>query len=67
MAPRLAVPRGLDRKALRCRREFLRHFPAGFSDDTYVAWERDYKVAAHEAWQRELSKDSLFVAQVVQK
>jgi len=59
MAPRLAVPRGLDRKALACRRAFLRHFPRGFSDDTYLGWERDYKVAAHDAWQHDLSRDKL--------
>jgi hypothetical protein len=59
MAPRLAVPRGLTPKALRCRRAFLRHFPAGYADETYLAWERDYKVNAHEAWQRELAKDTL--------
>ena len=57
--PRLAVPRGLDRKALACRREFLSHFHGGFKDETYIAWERDYKVNAHEAWERELSKDKL--------
>ncbi|HEX5059376.1 MAG TPA: hypothetical protein VFV99_08455 [Kofleriaceae bacterium] len=57
--PRLAVPRGLDRRALRCRREFLGHFPGGYRDDTYLAWERDYKVEAHEAWERELSQDKL--------
>src|SRR5512138_20379 len=59
MAPRLAVSRGLTPRAARCRRAFLRHFPGGFADETYLAWERDYKVAAHEAWQRELSKDTL--------
>jgi hypothetical protein len=55
----LAPRRGLDRKALACRRTFLRHFPAGYADDTYLAWERDYKVNAHETWERELSKDTL--------
>ena len=59
MAPRLAVSRGLDKRAAACRREFLRHFPGGFADGTYLAWERDYKVAAHDAWQRELSRDRL--------
>ncbi|HEY5926069.1 MAG TPA: hypothetical protein VIV11_30495 [Kofleriaceae bacterium] len=59
MAPRLAARPNLDRKALRCRRTFLRHFPGGFSDETYLAWERDYKLNAHEAWQRELSADKL--------
>src|SRR5688572_9321837 len=26
-----------------CRRRFLRFFPDGFADETYLAWERDYK------------------------
>jgi hypothetical protein len=59
MAPRLAAPAGLDRRARAARRTFLRHFPAGYRDETYLAWERSYKVAAHEAWERELSKDKL--------
>lgn len=56
--PRLAR-RKLDPDATRARREFLRHFPAGFHDDHYLAWERDYKVAAHERWQAELGRDVL--------
>ena len=36
--------------ALRCRRKFLRFFPKGFHDDTYLDWERRYKVEAHERW-----------------
>ena len=36
--------------ALRGRRKFLRFFPRGFRDDTYVAWERGYKWRAHERW-----------------
>jgi hypothetical protein len=36
--------------ALRCRRKFLRFFPRGFRDDTYVAWERGYKWRAHCRW-----------------
>src|SRR5688572_27968577 len=47
----------LDRRARAARKEFLRHFPEGFRDETYIAWERDYKVRAHEAWDRELGKD----------
>jgi hypothetical protein len=34
----------------RCRRHFLKHFPDGFRDGTYVAWERDYKWEAHRLW-----------------
>jgi hypothetical protein len=40
----------LSSAALRCRRKFLRFFPGGFSDETYVDWERGYKWAAHERW-----------------
>jgi hypothetical protein len=36
--------------AKRCRRKFLRIFPKGFQDETYVAWERDYKWQAHLQW-----------------
>src|SRR5689334_14965399 len=42
--------------AERCRRKFLRFFPRGFRDETYVDWERGYKWAAHEAWGSRLSK-----------
>ena len=40
--------------ARKCRRKFLRYFPAGFRDETYVEWERGYKWQAHERWQAEL-------------
>ncbi len=40
----------------RCRRKFLRYFPEGFADETYVAWERDYKWRAHLAWREQLPK-----------
>jgi len=33
-----------------CRRKFLRFFPAGFRDETYVSWEREYKWNAHLRW-----------------
>lgn len=45
--------------AKRCRRKFLRIFPGGFRDETYVAWERNYKWAAHKAWQEQLSADEV--------
>jgi hypothetical protein len=41
----------------RGRQKFLRFFPAGFHDPTYVAWERGYKWEAHERWQAELGRD----------
>jgi hypothetical protein len=40
----------------RCRQEFLRFFPDGFRDETYFAWERDYKWEAHERWQEQLGR-----------
>jgi hypothetical protein len=40
----------------RCRRKFLRYFPDGFRDETYIDWERDYKWQAHLRWQQELSR-----------
>ncbi len=40
--------------AQRCRRKFLRFFPDGYHDETYIDWERGYKLAAHERWEREL-------------
>ena len=36
--------------AARCRAKFLRFFPQGFRDETYVAWERGYKWEAHKRW-----------------
>jgi hypothetical protein len=49
-AKRAATRVGSYTGAARCRRKFLRFFPNGFRDETYLAWERDYKVAAHERW-----------------
>jgi hypothetical protein len=43
----------------RCRRKFLRYFPAGFRDETYIDWERGYKWQAHLRWQDELSKTAM--------
>ena len=45
--------------ALKCRRKFLRHFPGGFRDETYLEWERNYKWAAHERWDAMLGGDEL--------
>ncbi len=46
------------RGAARCRRKFLRFFPGGFRDETYVEWERGYKWRAHERWQAALDRAS---------
>ena len=44
--------------ALRCRRKFLRFFPGGFADETYIDWERGYKSAAHERWMAALAPNA---------
>ena len=36
-------------------RKFLRKFPGGFKDETYLAWERDYKWRAHLEWEEQLN------------
>jgi hypothetical protein len=43
--------------AMRCRRKFLRFFPGGFRDETYIAWEREYKWETHERWEEALGRD----------
>ena len=40
----------------RCRRKFLRFFPRGFRDETYISWEREYKWQTHELWQQTLAR-----------
>jgi hypothetical protein len=47
----------LSRQALKCRNKFLRFFPGGFQDETYVDWERGYKWEAHRKWQAQLGRD----------
>ena len=42
----------------RCRRKFLRFFPGGFEDETYLDWERNYKWEAHERWAAALDRAS---------
>ncbi len=46
----------LSARALNCRRKFLRFFPGGFRDETYISWEREYKVETHDRWQQVLSR-----------
>ena len=41
-------------RADHCRRKFLRFFPDGFQDETYIDWERGYKDKAHQQWQEHL-------------
>jgi hypothetical protein len=42
--------------AVRCRRKFLRVFPGGYQDETYIDWERGYKWEAHERWMAALDR-----------
>lgn len=55
--PAFPPPSGL-KGALRCRRKFLRQFPGGFRDPTYLDWERDYKWETHLRWQEALPADA---------
>lgn len=41
---------------MRCRKKFLYYFKKGFSDSTYISWERQYKLDAHFQFQQELNK-----------
>ena len=45
-------------RALRCRRKFLRFFPGGFRDETYLDWERSYKWETHKRWQEALRQET---------
>ena len=54
MGAHTEVDAGTKRQRAAARRTFLRIFPGGFSDARYLAWERDYKVAAHGLWRREI-------------
>jgi hypothetical protein len=55
--PRIArAPSGSVSRAARCRRKFLRYFPDGFRDETYLEWEREYKWETHQRWQRALGE-----------
>src|SRR5258706_9162380 len=50
-------PKGLT-GADKCRRKFLRFFPGGFQDETYIDWERGYKWEAHERWEATLNRET---------
>lgn len=43
-------------QATRARRKFLKVFPGGFRDETYLDWERGYKWDAHRQWQTALGE-----------
>jgi hypothetical protein len=42
----------------KCLRKFLRFFPGGFRDETYLAWERSYKWKAHQQWEELLARQT---------
>jgi hypothetical protein len=52
-------------QAARARRKFLRAFPAGFRDETYIDWERAYKWNAHLQWREALDEGAFraFIAE----
>jgi hypothetical protein len=50
LKPALTSSSELSAAARRCRRRFLKFFPDGFRDETYVDWERGYKWEAYEKW-----------------
>jgi hypothetical protein len=56
LKPQLRGADDLSTEARKCRRKFLRFFPRGFNDETYLDWERNYKWDAHERWTLGLSK-----------
>jgi len=53
-----AMPKTMQGPA-RCRRKFLKFFPDGFEDETYIDWERDYKEEAHQRWNEMLDQSAL--------
>lgn len=42
--------------AARCRRKFLRSFPKGFYDETYMDWARNYKWRSHQTCCEQLDR-----------
>jgi hypothetical protein len=48
----------------RARRKFLTQFPGGFHDETYLAWERDYKWEAHRLWMERIGGKADFAAKL---
>jgi hypothetical protein len=55
-APKKRVTRKVAGPAARARRKFLRFFPGGFRDETYLDWERDYKWETHQRWEEVLNR-----------
>lgn len=59
LKPSIRKTLSLSPVARRCRGRFLRFFPDGFQDPTYLDWERDYKWDAHERFCKVLRRSSL--------
>jgi hypothetical protein len=57
--PKAPRSKQLPKSVVRCKRKFLRFFPGGFQDETYIDWERGYKWRAHEQWTEQLSRDEM--------
>jgi hypothetical protein len=57
VAARTTAARSVRTGPARCRRKFLRFFPGGFRDATYLDWERDYKWETHERWEAALGHE----------
>ena len=51
--------RALHSGTIRCRKKFLRYFPGGFADETYLEWERGYKWETHERWRARLGREEM--------
>jgi hypothetical protein len=51
------VPQSQSSGAAACRKKFLRFFPEGFRDETYLEWERDYKWETHQNWEEALNRN----------
>ncbi len=56
LRPRSPGERGPAVSAIRCKRKFLRFFPKGFYDETYLDWERNYKWRSHQTWCEQLDR-----------
>jgi hypothetical protein len=54
VATAASAARNARSRPARCRRKFLRFFPGGFRDETYLDWERDYKWETHQRWEAAL-------------
>jgi hypothetical protein len=56
-SPRTGAQQARGAGAERARKKFLKFFPGGFYDPTYIAWERGYKEEAHRKWNELLGSD----------